>query len=41
MSADANTEEKIKEAARVLFMKKGFNGTKTRDIAEKAGINLA
>lgn len=37
----ANTEEKIKEAARVLFQKKGFSATKTRDIAEAAGINLA
>lgn len=35
------TEEKIKEAARTIFMKKGFAATRTRDIAEEAGINLA
>lgn len=38
---DASTEEKIKEAARRLFMQQGFEGTKTRDIAKEAGINLA
>jgi len=38
---DATTEEKIKEAARVVFHKKGFAATRTRDIAEEAGINLA
>jgi AcrR family transcriptional regulator len=38
---DINTEEKIKVAARLLFHKKGFAGTRTRDIAEQAGINLA
>lgn len=36
-----STEEKIKEAARTVFMKKGFSATRTRDIAEEAGINLA
>src|SRR3979411_2907460 len=36
-----STEEKIKEAARIVFMKKGFAATRTRDIAEAAGINLA
>jgi len=35
------TENKIKEAARKVFMRKGFSGTRTRDIAEEAGINLA
>ncbi|MGD1841056.1 MAG: TetR/AcrR family transcriptional regulator [Thermonemataceae bacterium] len=34
-------EEKIKEAARTVFHKKGFAATRTRDIAEEAGINLA
>lgn len=29
------------EAAEVLFAEKGFNGTSVRDIAEKAGVNLA
>lgn len=38
---DGTTEEKIKEAARKLFTQKGFAGTKTRDIANEAGINLA
>jgi AcrR family transcriptional regulator len=35
------TEEKIKEAARKVFIKKGYAATRTRDIAEEAGINLA
>ena len=39
--ADASTEEKIKEAARKIFTQKGFAATRTRDIAEEAGINLA
>ncbi len=38
---DISTEEKIKEAAREVFHKKGFAATRTRDIAEEAGINLA
>lgn len=38
---DISTEEKIKEAARKLFMQKGFTATKTRDIAQEAGLNLA
>jgi AcrR family transcriptional regulator len=38
---DSTTEEKIKEAARVVFYKKGYAATRTRDIAEEAGINLA
>jgi AcrR family transcriptional regulator len=36
-----STEEKIKEAARKVFMQKGFAATRTRDIAGEAGINLA
>jgi AcrR family transcriptional regulator len=36
-----STEEKFKEAARIVFTKKGYAGTKTRDIAEEAGLNLA
>jgi AcrR family transcriptional regulator len=32
---------KIKNAARVVFLKKGFAAARTRDIAEEAGINLA
>jgi len=38
---DLSTEEKIKVAARTVFTKKGFAATRTRDIAEEAGINLA
>src|SRR6188768_4125164 len=37
----ASTEEKIREAARKVFTRKGYAGTRTRDIAEEAGINLA
>jgi len=37
----ASTEEKIKAAAKKLFTQKGFAATRTRDIAEEAGINLA
>ena len=40
-TVDTTTEEKIKEAARVVFLKKGYAATRTRDIAEEAGINLA
>lgn len=35
------TEERILEAAREQFLKKGYAATKTRDIATLAGINLA
>jgi len=38
---DTSTEEKIKEAARKVFTQKGYAATRTRDIAEEAGINLA
>lgn len=38
---DLSTEEKIKTAARSVFTKKGYAATRTRDIAEEAGINLA
>lgn len=41
MDLDISTEEKIKEAARKVFMQKGYAATRTRDIAEAAGINLA
>jgi AcrR family transcriptional regulator len=40
-SADVSTEEKIKEAARKVFTRKGYAATRTRDIADEAGINLA
>jgi AcrR family transcriptional regulator len=38
---DISAEEKIKQAARKLFTMKGYAATKTRDIAQEAGINLA
>lgn len=38
---DHSTEEKIKNAARIVFHKKGYAATRTRDIAEEAGVNLA
>ncbi|MEJ7646958.1 MAG: TetR family transcriptional regulator [Chryseolinea sp.] len=38
---EISTEEKIKVAARTVFTKKGYAGTRTRDIAKEAGINLA
>lgn len=38
---DLSTEERIKQAARAVFHRKGYSATKTRDIAEEAGINLA
>lgn len=41
MAKDLNTEQKIKEAARRVFLQKGFAAARTRDIAEEAGINLA
>jgi AcrR family transcriptional regulator len=39
--SDFSTEDKIKNAARTVFHKKGFAAARTRDIAEEAGINLA
>jgi len=38
---DTNSETKIKAAARVVFYKKGYVGTRTRDIAKEANMNLA
>lgn len=40
-AADTSTEEKIKKAALKLFTRKGYAATRTRDISEEAGINLA
>ncbi len=37
----SSTEEKIKEAARKVFLEKGFNGATTRDISKEAGLNCA
>jgi AcrR family transcriptional regulator len=36
-----STEEKIKSAASAVFTRKGYAATRTRDIAEEAGMNLA
>ena len=36
-----NTEEKILSAAEMIFTDKGFAETRMRDIADKAGVNLA
>jgi TetR/AcrR family transcriptional regulator len=38
---DATTEEKILEAARLIFMKKGLAGARMQEIADEAGINKA
>jgi len=38
---ERDTEMRIKDVARKLFQEKGFAGTKTRDIAAAADINLA
>lgn len=37
----SNTEIKIKDAAKFLFLKKGFSATTTREIAKESNINLA
>lgn len=36
-----STEERIKEAAKRVFLEKGFDGATSRDIAEAAGMNIA
>ncbi len=41
IATNTSTEAKIKEAARKVFTQKGFAATRTRDIAEEAGFNLA
>lgn len=38
---ELTTEQKIIEAAQKIFTQKGFAATRTRDIAEESGINLA
>ena len=37
----SNTELKIRDAAKSLFLKKGYSATTTRDIAQESKINLA
>lgn len=41
MSKELTTQDKIIEAARKLFTQKGYSDTRTRDIAQESGINLA
>ncbi len=36
-----DTETKIKEAAKKVFVEYGYEGTKVRQIAEEAGVNIA
>lgn len=38
---DHPTEQKIKDTARRVFIRKGFSATTTREIADEAGINYA
>ena len=38
---ELNTEEKIKEAARKVFLRKGYKGATSREIASEAGLNVA
>ncbi len=40
-TVDASTEKRIKDAARNVFYRKGYTATRTRDIAQEAGINPA
>lgn len=41
LKENISTEEKIKNAARLVFHQKGYAAARTRNIAEEAGINLA
>lgn len=41
INKDISTEEKIKEAARNVFLSKGFEGCTSREIAKAAGMNVA
>lgn len=41
MTKDSNTEQKIKEAAQQIFVKKGLTGARMQEIADLAGINKA
>ncbi len=38
---NGDTESRIKEVAKRLFIERGFEATKTRHIAEEAGVNIA
>jgi AcrR family transcriptional regulator len=41
MKKDISTEQKIKDAARAVFIAKGFSGCSTREIAKASGMNVA
>jgi AcrR family transcriptional regulator len=39
--ADGSAEARILQAARTIFLRKGYAAARTRDIAEEAGLNIA
>ena len=41
MSTSVSTEEKMKAAAKLVFIAKGFSGCTSREIAKEAGMNVA
>ena len=41
VTTHSSTEEKILDAAKLVFHKKGFDGTRMQEIADEAGINKA
>jgi AcrR family transcriptional regulator len=41
MKEELDTQNRIKEAAKHVFLKQGFDGAKIRQIAEEAGVNVA
>ena len=41
MKTDINTEVRIKEAAKIVFTRKGMAGARMQEIADEAGINKA
>jgi AcrR family transcriptional regulator len=41
ITTDHSTEQKIKDAAQRVFIRKGFSATTTREISDEAGINYA
>lgn len=41
MKKNLTTEEKIRQAAKKVFMLKGFSGCSSREIAKEAGMNVA
>ncbi|QHT71059.1 TetR/AcrR family transcriptional regulator [Rhodocytophaga rosea] len=41
MKEELDTQNRIKEAARRVFLRQGFDGAKIRQIAEEAGVNVA